>query len=180
MDWSISTARLRLRPPVEADIPVMLAELNKMVIARNTARIPHPYHRDDALDYLRFVAGLDDRSRVAAVEEQATPGVMIGIASYEWSAAKDDAELGYWLAEHVWGRGYASEAVAALVEDAFLRAGHGKMVACYHDDNPASGRVLAKAGFGATGACSSFSKAQGREVPVTNVVLTQARWLSLR
>lgn len=178
--WSIETARLQLRPPAQGDIAVMLSELNKMVIARNTSRVPHPYHHDDALDYLAFVEGLDEKSRAAAVEEKSAPGQLIGVASYEWSAAKQDAEVGYWYAERAWGRGYASEVLAALVADAFTRAGHDRLVACYHDDNPASGRVLAKCGFQIVGACSSYSKAQGREVPVTNVALSKARWLATR
>jgi RimJ/RimL family protein N-acetyltransferase len=180
MTWEMTTERLRLRPPGEIDIPVILRELNKMVIARNTARIPHPYHRDDALDFFAFVEGLGETSRTAALEVASNPGNIIGIASYEWSETTGDAELGYWLAEDAWGKGYASEAAQALVTDAFTRAGHDKIVACFHNDNPASGRVLAKCGFQIVGACTNFSKAQGRDVPVTNVALSRARWLALR
>ena len=65
------------------------------------------------------------------------------------------------------------------VNDAFAGAGHDRMAACYHSDNPASARILAKTGFEVIGACSSFSKAQGRDVPVTNMALSRARWLWL-
>lgn len=180
MPDTLETARLILRPLTESDAPVLVRELNDFAIARNTARIPHPYHLDDALDFLRFVKTMGSQSRVAGVEEKANPGELIGIISYEWSAASSDAELGYWYSQRVWGRGFGSEAARAMVDDAFGRAGHDKVIACYHNGNAASARILDKLGFEVTGPCSSFSKAQGREVPVTNLSLSRERWQSRR
>lgn len=174
----LETPRLLLRPLRLEDCDRLVDELNDVAIARNTARIPHPYHRSDALEFLDFAMGEVPRSRIAGVEEKSAPGHLIGIVSYEWSAAKDDAELGYWYAQSAWGRGIGSEAARVMVDDAFASAGHDRLVACFHNDNPASARILAKTGFEVVGACSSFSKAQGREVPVTNVALSRARWLA--
>ncbi len=176
----LETARLVLRPLAEGDAPVLVRELNDLAIARNTARIPHPYHLDDALDFLRFVEGIGPQSRVAGVEEKAAPGDLVGVISYEWSKDKGDAELGYWYSQRVWGRGIGSEAARAMVDDAFLRAGHDRVIACYHNGNIASARILEKLGFEVTGPCSSYSRAQGREVPVTNLSLSRARWQSRR
>lgn len=173
---TLETTRLLLRPLRHDDAETLVRELNNFAIARNTARIPHPYHRDDAEDFLRFSATANDRSRIAGIVEKAKAGRLIGVISYEWSAEKDNAELGYWLSQDVWGRGLGSEAALAMVGDAFAGASHRALVACYHNDNPASGRILEKLGFETVGACSSFSKAQGREVPVTNLRLTRSRW----
>jgi len=63
-----------------------------------------------------------------------------------------------------------------MVDDAFGREGHRELIACYHNDNAASARILVKLGFEVTGPCSSYSKAQGREVPVTNLSLSRERW----
>ncbi|MBL8789746.1 MAG: GNAT family N-acetyltransferase [Rhizobiales bacterium] len=180
MAGRLETARLILRPLAEGDAPVLVRELNDMAIARNTARIPHPYHLDDALDFLRFVDRLAARSRVAGVEEKTAPGELVGVISYEWSEAQDDAELGYWYSQRVWGRGIGSEAARAMVDDAFERAGHDRVVACYHNGNTASARILEKLGFEVVGPCSSYSKAQGREVPVTNLSLSRDRWQARR
>ena len=180
MAGPLETARLILRPVAESDVPVLLREMNDFAIVRNTARIPHPYHLDDALDFVRFVGTLNDRSRVAAVEEKAHPGELVGVISYEWSEEKGDAELGYWYSQRVWGRGIGSEAGRAMVDDAFLRAGHDRLVSCYHNGNAASARILEKLGFEVVGPCSSFSKAQGKEVPVTNLSLSRARWQASR
>ncbi len=173
----LETRRLLLRPLTQDDCDTLVQELNDFAIARNTARIPHPYHRADALEYLDFAQSGAARSRIAGVEEKLAPGRLIGMISYEWSETSGDAELGYWYARSAWGRGLGSEAALAMVEDAIVHAGHDKLVACHHNDNPASARILAKAGFEVIGACSSYSKAQGREVPVTNMALSRARWL---
>lgn len=175
----VETARLRLRPLRESDAEVLVRELNDFAIARNTARVPHPYHRSDALEFLAFAQTPPPRSRISGVEEKAAPGRLIGVISYEWSESKGDAELGYWYSQAVWGRGIGSEAGRAMVDDAFSRKAHTRLVACHHDDNAASARILGKLGFEWVGPCLSYSKAQQREVPVTNLSLSRERWLSL-
>src|SRR3546814_6851772 len=61
-----------------------------------------------------------------------------------------DIELGYWIARQHWGRGYATEAGRAVL-DISAMLGHQRLVASHFLDNPASGRVLQKLGFVATG-----------------------------
>jgi RimJ/RimL family protein N-acetyltransferase len=56
------------------------------------------------------------------------------------------AELGYALGRRFWGQGFATEAVVALVEHA-RRLGLFELEAFSFVENPASGRVLEKAGF---------------------------------
>jgi [ribosomal protein S5]-alanine N-acetyltransferase len=138
----LETPRLLLRKLAPKDIDVMVRELNNFAIVRNTARVPYPYHRDDALEFLQFANALGDRSCVAGVELKSAPGSLIGIISYEWSEKQQDAELGYWYSEHVWGQGIGTEGARAMIDHAFGIGGHTKMAACYHDDNPASGRIL--------------------------------------
>ena len=178
MKTAIETRRLLLRPLRDDDAQTLVDELNNFAIACNTAHIPKPYHRSDALEFLDFAKAGNERSRISGVEEKARSGQLIGIISYEWSEAKGDAELGYWLSQSVWGRGFGSEAALRMVEDAFADAGHVTLAACYHNDNPASARILTKVGFEIVGSCTSFSKAQGKDVPVTNMRLTRERWLA--
>jgi len=56
-------------------------------------------------------------------------------------------EIGYAIVASCWGRGYATEAVRALVERAREVSGVGRIVGHTPLDRPPSGRVLAKAGF---------------------------------
>ena len=59
----------------------------------------------------------------------------------------DEAELGYRLRRHVWGLGYATEGARALVEHALDVLGYQRVFAHSLTDNPASIRVLQKAGL---------------------------------
>ncbi len=59
-------------------------------------------------------------------------------------------ELGYWIARSHWGRGIATEACAAVIAIAGA-LGLPALEGSYFIDNPASGRVLEKLGFQATG-----------------------------
>ncbi|MFD7959042.1 GNAT family N-acetyltransferase [Streptomyces ardesiacus] len=55
--------------------------------------------------------------------------------------------LSYILRDDSWGHGYATHATHQVVTAAFTTAGLNRLEAMHHPDNPASGRVLAKAGF---------------------------------
>lgn len=60
-------------------------------------------------------------------------------------------QIGYVLREDSWGRGYATQAVRALLTLAFADIGLETIFAKHHRDNPASGAVLTKAGFASLG-----------------------------
>ncbi|ADI09630.1 acetyltransferase [Streptomyces bingchenggensis BCW-1] len=53
--------------------------------------------------------------------------------------------VSYILREDCWGNGYATQAAKRVVDFAFTEL--KRLEAKHHPDNPASGRVLAKAGF---------------------------------
>ncbi|MFN3388318.1 MAG: GNAT family N-acetyltransferase, partial [Allosphingosinicella sp.] len=77
----------------------------------------------------------------------------------------EEAELGYWLGRPWWGRGYATEACAALVSHAFGPLALRALVSGCFSDNPASAAVLRKLGFAQTGEGTLFCLAEGRELP---------------
>lgn len=54
--------------------------------------------------------------------------------------------ISYILREDTWGHGYATQAANQVLSVAF-GAGLNRLEAMHHPDNPASGRVLIKAGF---------------------------------
>ena len=57
------------------------------------------------------------------------------------------AELGYWLAEPLWGRGIMTAAVRAFVPACFETYELDRIFATASSNNAASARVLEKAGF---------------------------------
>lgn len=56
-------------------------------------------------------------------------------------------EVGYCLSKHMWNKGYASEALRAVLHFAFNTAAFHRIQGCHAIDNPASGKVMEKAGM---------------------------------
>ncbi|MFE1318789.1 GNAT family N-acetyltransferase [Kitasatospora phosalacinea] len=81
-------------------------------------------------------------------------GELVGIATLHHRSA-DAAAVSYLLRPDTWNRGYATHAVRHLL-DLARRLGVSRVHARHHPDNPASGRVLTKAGFVPTGEHAGF------------------------
>jgi ribosomal-protein-alanine N-acetyltransferase len=137
----IETDRLLLRPFDPSDAPVVQRELSRVEMARMLA-IPHPYPEDGATTWIATAR----RGRDFAIVLRETNEVIGGIALFERDQHRR-AELGYWCAIDFWGRGYATEAVRAVIEYAFSALALNRVHAECHGDNPASRRVLEKAGM---------------------------------
>ncbi|MFF3004561.1 GNAT family N-acetyltransferase [Kitasatospora sp. NPDC057940] len=67
------------------------------------------------------------------------------------------AALSYILRADAWGKGHATEAVRRILALGFGHLGLPEIHAKHHPDNPASGRVLLKAGFVPTGEQAGFT-----------------------
>ena len=145
----IGTDRLVLRAPVATDAPLIAELANDPVIARNTARLPHPYGLAEAEAFLSAVAAQDPRrNRTFAVEDRQFG--LVGVLGFD-ERRPQQTEVGYWLGRPFWGRGYATEALAGALRWAEAAWGRRAVWAGHFDDNDASGQVLIKAGFLYTG-----------------------------
>ena len=56
-------------------------------------------------------------------------------------------EAGYCYGRAFWGKGYATEALCAVRDFWFQQVGGQWMACCHAAENPASGRVMEKAGW---------------------------------
>lgn len=59
----------------------------------------------------------------------------------------DGVEIGWWLAPEHWGKGIATEAARAAMEDGFARCGLQRIVAVAQRENRASTRIMEKLGM---------------------------------
>lgn len=144
---TVETARLRLRPLAAADA-ARLAELaDDWDVARQTGALPHPYALADAQAFLDAQASAPDHARAFAVEHR---GDLAGVMGFHDCIDGPWPEMGYWLGRPYWGAGLATEAARAGLGWAADR-GWRAVAAGHFIDNPASGRVLEKAGFLYTG-----------------------------
>jgi len=143
---ALETPRLRLRRLTEDDIDALVDIVSPWEVARYTSLIPHPYARSDAATFVEG-ALLDRNANTRHVFgiERRIEGDLIG--NIEVNMGTGDDTFGYCLSMEHWGKGYVSEAAQALVRFAFQRAGKKELTAAVHPDNPASMRVLEKAGF---------------------------------
>ena len=142
------TERLLLRPGWTADAPALQRAIGDETIVRNLASVPWPYQSADAEAFLdNWTSGVD--SRFLMVQRTASNPRLIGCVSLE-PCGNDVAELGYWIARPYWGLGFATEAGRHMI-DLAKSLGHRQIRASHFVDNPASGAVLRKLGFRATG-----------------------------
>ncbi|MEU9589183.1 GNAT family N-acetyltransferase [Streptomyces sp. NPDC048193] len=74
-------------------------------------------------------------------------GLVVGSIGLFWPPAEGAVELGYGVVASRRGRGYATEATRALAALALTAPGVHTVTACVELSNPASVRVLEKAGF---------------------------------
>jgi RimJ/RimL family protein N-acetyltransferase len=163
------TARLRLRPPRLNDALSIAALADDIEVARMTTGIPHPYPEADAEAFLRRAARLDPREEALFAVDLPGEGA-VGLIGFH-TGAEGVVEIGFWLGRPFWGRGYMSEAVLAAMDWARATWGRRWMVSGHFVDNPASGRVLIKAGFLYTGEVLwRASSARGEAAPTRMMV----------
>jgi len=170
------TERLVLRPPHIDDVPELKQLANNRRIAEMLATMPHPYGEAEAHAFLRISEQADTAGRVYALT-LAESGAFIGCAGLKGS--ERSLELGYWIGEPYWKRGYATEAAHALVDLAFRSTAIDALHVSCRVINPASRRVIHKCGFQYAGQAMLNSMVAG-QVPVERYRLDRKTWVSLR
>lgn len=146
----IRTNRLFLRKWKQADLPFLSAILGSTTVMA--------FSDHGALDENAQKDWLEDKQKRAgdtllpgtlAIETQAD-GVMAGYISLlrgNQRVKTREAELGFRLAENVWGHGYATEAALAVIKASAEIAQLDRIIAIVAPDNHRSVRVLQKSGF---------------------------------
>ncbi|TIS45942.1 MAG: GNAT family N-acetyltransferase, partial [Mesorhizobium sp.] len=85
------------------------------------------------------------RAGIVRALRLASTGTFVGCAGL--NTTDRGLELGYWIGEPYWKRGYATEAAHALVDLAFQKTSIQVLHASTRVINPASRRVIHKCGF---------------------------------
>jgi len=153
----IVTDRLRWRRADPADLDGLHALVSDFEVVKNTATWPSPPDR-------RFTESrcVPFDLHKGLVGHVFCEDVLVGAIGVSQGAT--GADMGYMFGREHWGRGYATEIGRALIDAAFARYDWPAISACVFDDNPTSGRVLAKLGFTETGRCAGPCAARGRDL----------------
>jgi RimJ/RimL family protein N-acetyltransferase len=141
----LTLSKSTIRSLRSSDAEAVTKHVGAWSVARNLSAVPHPYALSMAEEWLAVECARTPPMHFAITLSDELAGV-IGLRC-ESGICSHDAEIGYWLGESFWGRGIMSEAVAALTEWAFTEAGLVRLHAGVFARNPASARVLEKAGY---------------------------------
>ncbi|MEW7007924.1 GNAT family N-acetyltransferase [Lentilitoribacter sp. EG35] len=175
----IETRRLTLRKPQCDDIDAISDLANNTAVANMLSRMPHPYGKQDAADFVNKVNKLASGNCVYAITLTMT-GEIIGCCGIEKKDGREQKEIGYWLGQQYWGNGYATEAAHALVDMAFEDEEIEDLVGHCRIGNYASRRILQKSGFQFLSTGIGYCLAQNSQMPIEIYRLERAIWASLR
>jgi RimJ/RimL family protein N-acetyltransferase len=172
----LETERLVLRAPHFEDVKAMAALANDRRIAENTRRLPHPYTVADAEKFIHWVnSGAGEMALAITLPDDTLIGAC-GLALLDGPVP----EIGYWLGAPYWGKGYATEAVRAVIDYAFSELDHEALQAGARVTNPASRRILEKCGFQWTGVGLVRIRAISSSAPIDLFRLDRGLWASLK
>lgn len=150
----IETRRLVLRPHQKSDADAIAQSLNDWQVTRMLTRVPAPYSRSDALDWLKMVHSTADW-HFALTEGD---GVHIGCVSIELRHGR--WQFGYWLNRFYWGQGLMTEAVGAVLDAFFRRLPGVELFSGAFADNAGSLRIQDRVGFTILGCSDVYSAAR--------------------
>ncbi len=172
----IETERLSLRPFQYEDAPLMFERWANDV---------------DLTKYMRWVAHKDvsETERVISMWVDAysspkyyhwamvhkTDGLIGSFAAF-LREADDKAEIGYCIGRAYWGNGYVTEAAIAVNDYMFERVGVSRIEAYHSIHNPASGRVMSKAGLVKEGHAKQYYRAIAGQQDADLYGITREMW----
>jgi ribosomal-protein-alanine N-acetyltransferase len=138
----LETERLLLRPLGVADAAVLgRLFMGDWEAIKQTGRMPYPPREAALRDWIAAQEAPASHTFLVLRRHDCEPLGGIG-----FGGEGDLAELGYALGRLHWGQGYATEAVRAMIAHA-RQVGFARLEAFSFVENPASARVLEKAGF---------------------------------
>ncbi len=144
----LETERLILDQIKPEDIPKIVVYAGNIKITENTRSMPHPYFEEDAISWLHMLnQGFKNKDNfIFAIRTKVDEAFMGGIG-LTLNVKNNRAELGYWIAEPFWNKGYTTEAVKAILKFGFEELYLNKITAEYLTTNEASGKVMIKNGM---------------------------------
>lgn len=174
----LHTGRIELRPFVDEDAEPLFEYAKNPNVTRFTLWDAHQTVADTAQfvrDYaiLRYLEGVPEPYAIT-LKPDPRP---VGAVGCFWAAQPHRTmELGYWIGEPLWGKGYVAEACRAVLGFAFAEHAPERMQARVIDGNGASERVLLKLGFRYEGTLRRSLLRRGNFEDVRMYSLTRDEW----
>ena len=144
----LHTRRLLLRPPVMADSEAVFAWSSDLEVTRYLR-----YQTHNSITHTRKIVkswitqAKDPYFFFWIIEEISTEQAVGSIGIQVISFNDNHGEVGYCFNRSVWNKGYCTEALKEILRFGFEEARFNRIQASHSTNNPASGRVMEKAGM---------------------------------
>lgn len=176
---TLTTSRLTLRPFEAADAEPLFVHASNPNVTRFTLWDHHKTITETLFfvrDYaqLRYREGTAEPYAITISSDVLHP---IGACGCFWvSHPNRTMELGYWIAEAFWGKGFAPEACRVVLDDAFRTHQPARIQARVIAGNTASCRVLDKLGFRYEGTLRASLLRRGNIEDVLMYAVVRSEW----
>lgn len=175
---SIETERLMLKQLQIEDAAQVQALASDYEIYKTTLSVPHPYTLEMAEKWIvthESAVEEDHMYQWGIYEKQ--KNLLVGIFSIGLVLSKNMGEVGYWIGQRYWHSGYASEATKAVIDYGFSELHLNRVYGRYLAINPASRRVMEKAGMLYEGTLQDAIIKDGTYHAVGYLGVSRATWL---
>jgi len=177
-ELKLETRRLTLQRPRQSDAHNVQTLIANWDIAKWLGRLPWPYPENGAAEWIERMQSetASDEAHVFGIFVKSRPfDGIIGVVGLHLRE-EGEWELGYWLGQPYWGRGYMGEAAPAVVRFAFEELKLPRIEAGHFVGNQGSARVLLRSGFEYTGESRRWCEARGHDVDSMEMDLSMEKW----
>ena len=164
----METDRIILRPWLDSDAEALFKYASDPDVGPRAGWPPHQTV-EESLEIIRTLFHNDTTWAIELKES----GEAIGAIGYgpscecQLPARENEPLIGYWVAKPYWNRGICTEALRLMTDHIRKTTDIKSLISGHYIDNPASGRVMEKCGFVATGeTCIDPSQYQGENRPI--------------
>ena len=176
---TIRTKRLTLRAAKMSDAEDLYEYSRDPAVAKHVLWDAHTsIHQTRA--YIRYLIRQYKNGQPSSFVISITEtGKVVGTIGFMWIQQENrSAEVGYSLSRAYWNQGIMTEALTALLDFGFLKLNLNRIEAQHESDNPASGRVMAKAGMSFEGRLRQRIYNKGRFADVDLYSILRQEYLS--
>lgn len=172
----IASERIELRPWHDSDAEALFKYASDEEVGPRAGWPPHK-SREESLKIIRTVFH-NDTTWAIVLKETGEPIGAIGYGpSCDCNLPAEEGEptVGYWVGRPYWNMGICTEALLMMISHIKATTQIRSLISGHYTDNPASGRVMEKCGFEATGEeCfdDSLCGGKGRPIRVLRLTLT--------
>lgn len=173
---TIETSRLRLRKLRTSDLEPYFQLASSEEVTRYMLWKPHKTIAESEQSIRKTLRRYEEGSCCRWAISLRETDVLIGIIDLLDGNTDDSCTFAYMLRQSFWGKGYGTEAVKAVFHFAFTKQKVRYITADHFAENPASGRVMEKAGMMQTRFLPAKYEKNGHTYDAIEYTITRSDW----